>query len=69
MSLAKEEVICQLCGLASRVGEVKFRHAIPHDCFCDESNPDDNYFQFDEEVLGYIVDSVNMRLRGDYESS
>lgn len=63
MNRSKEDVILQLCDLASRVGEVKFRHAIPHDCFCDESNPDYKYFQFDERVLAYIVETVNARLR------
>lgn len=63
MNIPKEEVILQLCDLASRVGEVKFRHTVPHDCFCDEGSPDDNYFQFDEKVLAYIVEAVNERLR------
>ena len=63
MNIDKEEVVQRLCDLASRVGEVKFRHTIPHDCFCDEGNTDDNYFQFDERVLTYIVETVNARLR------
>lgn len=63
MNIDKEEVVQRLCELASKVGSAKFSHTLPHDCFCDESNPDDNYFQFDEEVLEYIVETVNMRLR------
>ena len=63
MNMNKEDIIMQLCDLASRVGEVKFRHAVPHDCFCEESSPDDNYFQFDEKVLAYIVETVNTRLQ------
>lgn len=63
MNIDKEEVVQRLCELTSKVGSVKFSHTIPHDCFCEDSKPDDNYFQFDEEVLEYIVDTVNARLR------
>ena len=33
MNLDKSEVIQRFCKLASKVGEVKFKHKIPHDCF------------------------------------
>lgn len=62
MNLDKSEVIQRFCKLASKVGEVKFKHKIPHDCFCKEKCYNQNYFQFDEEVLEFIEDAVNDKL-------
>lgn len=65
MNLDKSEVIERLCELASKVGEVRFKHKIPHDCFCEDNNPTQENFQFDEEVLEFITDAVNEKLKGD----
>ena len=58
----KSEVIQHFCELASTVGEVKFRHKIPHDCFCKDSHCSFGSFQFDEEVLQFIKDAVNEKM-------
>ena len=61
--LSQEEVIKRLCAVASRVGDKKFNHTVPHDCFCvGQSTPCLNDFQFDEEVLTFIEDAVDFEL-------
>ena len=62
MNLDKLEVIQRFCKLSSKVGEVKFKHKIPQDCFCNEKCYNQNYFQFGEEVLEFIEDAVKDRL-------
>lgn len=58
----KSDVIQHFCELASTVGEVKFEHKIPHDCFCKDSCYSFGDFQFDEEVLKFIKDAVDEKL-------
>ena len=65
MYIDREEVIIKLCELATEVGKTKFKYLLAHDCFCSERSGNDKDFRFDEDVLDYIVESVNMRLRGD----
>lgn len=65
MILGREEVTIKLCELATEVGKTKFKYLLAHDCFCSERSGNDKDFRFDEDVLDYIVESVNMRLRGD----
>jgi len=65
MNLDKLEVIQRFCELSSNVGMVKFKHQIPHDCFCGDNNITQGSFQFGEEVLEFITDAVNEKLKGD----
>lgn len=67
MNLDKSEVLQRFCEIASYVGMAKFKHKIPHDCFCRDSNSDQENFQFDEEVLEFIADAVNEKLKGEGE--
>ena len=69
MYIDREEVTIRLCELAVKVGKTKFKYVLAHDCFCSERSGNDKDFRFDEDVLDYIVEAVNMRLRGAYENS
>ena len=62
MKLTKEQVIEELCSLATKVGREKFNHAIPHDCFCGDNGFSKNDFQFDPEVLDFIIKCVENKL-------
>ena len=73
--MTKQEVISEFCTLSSRVGEhlnrrtarwsyarhLKERYA--HDCFCEKLPFNEtsiiSSFQFDDEVIDFIVDAVN----------
>ncbi len=64
--MTKAEVIARLCGLSSRVMNVKFSADIPADCFCSEGRygPIGNY-QFDEQIVEFIEHAVNAALDAD----
>ena len=70
MKLTKEQVIEELCNLATRVSGEKFNHTLPHDCFCGENKFSENDFQFDSEVLDFIIKCVeeNLWLNWKYSS-
>ena len=69
--MTKQEVISEFCALSSRVGmhlnrrtarwsyarHLKERYA--HDCFCEKLPFNETSFQFDDEVIDFIVDAVN----------
>jgi len=63
MKLSKQQVIEELCTLATRVGSEEFGHTLPHDCFCGENSFIDGDFQFDSEVLEFIEKCVEERLQ------
>ena len=54
--MKKQEVIAQLCELASMVGNDVFNSQLPHDCFCDPLP--DPYYQFDSQVMEFISNAV-----------
>lgn len=65
---AKEEIVRRFCSLASQVGgSFEFKHNLPHDCFCCESDYTEGNFQFDEEIIEYIekivMASLGVRLQ------
>ena len=56
--MTKQEVISEFCALSSRVGmHLKERYA--HNCFCEKLPFNEISFQFDDEVIDFIVDAVN----------
>lgn len=64
----KEDVISRLCKLSTLVMEKQFKYQNPADCFCTTSN--NSSFEFDEEVLEFIEQSVKdkLSLNGNLDS-
>ncbi len=60
--MKKIEIIRRLCTLTTLVGDKKFNHQIPHDCFCDEIHIDNRFFRFDEEIIKFIENAVKDKL-------
>lgn len=62
-------VIGRLCVLASRVGSVKFKDQLSHDCFCGTNKlSGEGWFRFDMEILDFIEEVVNRALDAEGES-
>jgi hypothetical protein len=55
--MQRKDVLKRLCALCYEVGE-QLSEDLPHDCFCLEA-PN---FQFSEEIIKFIEDSVREKL-------
>lgn len=53
--MQRKDVLKRLCALCCEVGE---QEDLPHDCFCS----DDPNFQFSEEIIKFIENSVREKL-------
>jgi len=60
--MEKQEVLERLCELCKRVNSRKFHFSVPTCCFC--GNPKDESFFFSEEVINFIEDAVDEKLKG-----
>lgn len=60
--MTKQEIIEKFCALSTRVAEKVYGHKLPSDCFCKESDSDEE-FRFDDEVFKFIHDAVNRAIR------
>ena len=59
--MMKSDVIEELCGLARKVGEEKFKSVEPYDCIC-QGAPHNPYYQFSHKVLEFIKNAVAEKL-------
>ncbi|MFH1628251.1 MAG: hypothetical protein ABIE47_05945 [Pseudomonadota bacterium] len=60
--MKRPAVLRLLCALATEVGERKFKHELEHDCFCGDGYKAKG-FQFHPEIVAYIVNAVQTRLK------
>jgi hypothetical protein len=66
MLLAQDEVVKRLCNVCSKVrAAMSKENSVASDCFCGQSVPDPQGFQFDSKVLKFIEDAVAERMRLD----
>lgn len=63
--MTRDEVITRLCVLSNKVGEhiSTMERSFARDCFCRERNKNDFSFQFENEVMEFIEDSVLHRVK------
>ena len=62
MSNTKQDVIERLCKLAAKVGE-HYGYSYAHDCFCHQSEQSLFDFRFDDEILEFIEDAVESKMK------
>lgn len=64
----KQEVIERLCKLTSKVANEKFKWDLPADCVCGVRSLSGADYRFDERVLKFIEDAVEVALGGDFRT-
>jgi hypothetical protein len=66
--MIKSEIIKEFCKLSDKVREEVFHNEIPADCFCSDVMKEEK-FQFDNQVMDYIINAVTIKINMDKESS
>lgn len=64
----KEQIISELCAMASALSEIKDSNAMPHDCFCSLATERDDYpfFKFDPAIIEFFRDAIAEKLERDH---
>ena len=61
MFLTKDEIVKQLCELCTDVNSRVFDYTVATDCFCNK--PEDENYRFDEEVLEFIKEAIEEKIK------
>lgn len=65
--MTKDQIISELCAMASALGEVKDHNTMPHDCFCELAiEHDDYFFKFDPAIIDFFRDAIAEKLERDH---
>lgn len=66
--MKKQQVLEALCELSAKVMDKEFNFQVPADCFCGKNqHQDDITFAFDSEIIDFITDAVNEKLKRDVD--
>ena len=60
--MTRDDVLRELCALASKVGAELFNDDYSHDCFCAERIADDTDFRFERSVMDFIKQAVEEKM-------